>query len=417
MHDGRVFGLAGAGRHDAGITQRTRRLPAVERLGERAALVRLEQHRVRGAGRGGLSQQRRAGHQKIVADHLHACADCARKPGETLRVVFGQRVFDAGDGEAVAPTQQQFDQAVAVELAALQAEPIAAAVAEVAGRHVERDRHLRPRHEAGLPDRLDQGVERLLVGVERRPPAAFVGHAAQRAAPRHQQAGVAVDLGGPFQRLREAVGAGADDHEVLDVDTPAGVCAATEDLDLRHRHQHGVGPAEVSVQRQPVRRCRRVCAGHRHGECRVGAQTRLVRRAVQRDQAGIERGLVVGCHAAHGGGDLAVDMRHRTEHVEPAVARAAVAPFERLARAFAGAGRHDGTAARTVAQRDLGLDRRPAPAVPDAARVHLADFAVVRHAASSCCQASLTAASVGTGCSSSRLATRRTLSRCASVSM
>ena len=73
----------------------------------------------------------------------------------------------------------------------------------------------------------------------------------------HQQAGVAVDLGRPLERLREAARAGADDHEVLDVDAAAGVRAAAEDLDLRHRQQRRLGAAEVLVQRHAARRGRR----------------------------------------------------------------------------------------------------------------------------------------------------------------
>ena len=61
-----------------------------------------------------------------------------------------------------------------------------------------------PGHEAGALDRRDQRRERLLVAREVGPPAAFVGDAEERAARGHQLAGVAVDLGRPFERLGEA---------------------------------------------------------------------------------------------------------------------------------------------------------------------------------------------------------------------
>jgi hypothetical protein len=57
---------------------------------------------------------------------------------------------------------------------------------------------------------------------------------------------MAVDLRRPFERLREARRARADDHEVLDVDAPAGVRAAAEDLDLRHRHERRVAAPRYS---------------------------------------------------------------------------------------------------------------------------------------------------------------------------
>ncbi len=107
-------------------------------------------------------------------------------------------------------------------------------------------------------------------------------------------------------------------------------------------------------------------------------------------------------------------MGHRALHVEAAEALAAVAQFQRFARALAGAGRHDGAARRAVAQVNLGLDRGAAAAVPDAAGMDRSDFTRLSHRSSSSCQAARTSASCDTGRSSNVRAVRRTASRCAS---
>ena len=62
------------------------------------------------------------------------------------------------------------------------------------------------------------------------------------------------------------------------------------------------------MQRHAARGRGRVRRGHRDGERRVGAEARLGRRAVELDQARVERGLVVGAQAGDGARDLAVDV-------------------------------------------------------------------------------------------------------------
>ena len=131
---------------------------------------------------------------------------------------------------------------------------------------------------------------------------------------------------------------------------------------------------------------------HRHRKQRVRAEPRFVGRAVERDERGVERGLIVGRHAAHGARDLAADVRKRKLHVEAAEGRAAVAQFERLAPALARAGRHDRAAARAACESHFSLDRRPSAAVPDAARDHGVDLEFGSHASISLRQVAPTSA-------------------------
>ena len=66
--------------------------------------------------------------------------------------------------------------------------------------------------------------------------------------------------------------------------------------------------AEVAPERQTLLRRRRLRGGQRYAEDRVGAQPRLVRRAVELDHRAVERRLVGGVEPVHGVGDLAVDV-------------------------------------------------------------------------------------------------------------
>ena len=191
------------------------------------------------------------------------------------------------------------------------AERVAAAAAELGRGDVERDRDLLAGREAGALDRRDER--------RRAPPRWWRSPATSRLrrrrrgasrAPAISSAGGAVDLGRPFERLGEVARARADDHEVLDVDAPAGVRAAAEDLDLRQRQQRRRVAAEVPVQRHAARRGRRVRRRHRHRERRVGAEPRLVRRAVELDQpARRARAWSAAVMPASARGDLAVDVR------------------------------------------------------------------------------------------------------------
>jgi hypothetical protein len=192
------------------------------------------------------------------------------------------------------------------------------------------------------------------------------------------------------------------------------VRAAPEDLDLRHRHKGRVGAADRLVQRHAARRGDRVRRRERDRERRVRAETRLARRAVEVDQEAVERGLVVGGDAAQCARDLAFDIGDRALHVEAAERGAAVAQLDRLARPLRRARRADRASERAVVERHLGLDRRPAATVPDAACVHRADRSTNAHRASSSRHAVAIVCRRSGRATRKRRATRRTASRSAS---
>ena len=76
--DGGVLGLARAVRHHRGVAAAVRQLDRVERLGERADLVDLDEDRVGDAGVDAAGEALDVGDEQVVADELHAVAEAAR---------------------------------------------------------------------------------------------------------------------------------------------------------------------------------------------------------------------------------------------------------------------------------------------------------------------------------------------------
>ncbi len=182
-----------------------------------------------------------------------------------------------------------------------------------------------------------------------------------------------VHLGAPAQRLLEGRRTDRRDHELLDVDAGVGVRAAVEDVHHRHRQDVRVRAADVAEQRQPGRLGGGLGHRQRHAEDGVGAQPRLVRRAVEVEQRLVDQPLVVGAQPDDRGRDLVEHGLDRLLDALAAVAGAAVAQFDRLVLAGRGARRHRGPGERAVDQGHLDLDRRVAAGVEDLAGSDLLD--------------------------------------------
>ena len=92
--------------------------------------------------------------------------------------------------------------------------------------------------EAGLLNRAREHHQRFIVGVEQRPPAAFIGHTGQLAGRLHQRARCEIDLGGHFERFGKCLCAQRHHHEVLNIHAPSGMGATAKYLNLGQRHCH-----------------------------------------------------------------------------------------------------------------------------------------------------------------------------------
>ena len=262
-------------------------------------------------------------------------------------------------------------------------EHVVAVIEELAGRRVEGDHQVHPRRIAGRLDRVDQEVERGLVGLEVRREAALVSSAGREPLLAQDPLQRVVGLGSHPQALREGLRARRDDHELLKVDLVVGVGSAIEHVHHRHRELHrrarvpGAGcrvePAEVLVERHAgLGRC---CLGrsHRGAQDRVCPQPALVGGAVQLDHGPVERPLVRRVRAPERVRDLAVDVRDGPAHRLAAVLIAAVAQLHRLVLASRGARRHSREATGAGVEHDLDLDRRVAPRVEHLPAVNAVD--------------------------------------------
>ena len=123
-------------------------------------------------------QDRRIGHEHVVADQLHLVAERLGQQLPAVPVLLGAAVFDRDDRVLPAPVDVEIDHALRIArgLAGL-LELVAPAARlggpEFAGGHVERDEHVVAGLGAGLADGFEHHVQRFAIGFQarREPPS------------------------------------------------------------------------------------------------------------------------------------------------------------------------------------------------------------------------------------------------------
>mmetsp|Transcript_46026 Transcript_46026/g.144785 ORF Transcript_46026/g.144785 Transcript_46026/m.144785 type:complete len:418 (-) Transcript_46026:660-1913(-) len=283
-----VLRLAGAvGRHHA-PARLLCHVDRLDRLGDGADLVHLEQQRVASLVVDGLLHARRVRHQQVVADDLARLAELGRHRSVRRKVVLVKGVLDRDHRVVTAKLLVHAQQALAAHL--LRAVVVLRLEVEVVhlllllpklGR-----RHVHPNLDlarvARLLNRLHHQVEPLLVVEDVRREAALVAHVA-RVLPvllLDHRLEVVVHLGPHLHRLAEGAGTDGEDHELLHGQLVAGMAATVDDVERRDRHVHLVGRVvgqvcNVLVQRHTLGRRARLAHRHRHGEDGVGAELGL----------------------------------------------------------------------------------------------------------------------------------------------
>ena len=231
-------------------------LVGIDRLAHRTGLIDLDEHRIAGVLPCSFGDQIGIGDEIVVANDLNPVAEATGEFLHSPIVVFAERVLDRGDRISLQPTTQQVDQATAVQFAVVEGQPVTSALSELGCGDVERDDNPVSRLFAGLFDSRDERFQRLLVAVEDRPPAAFVGDTGRLAFRGHDVARGEIDLAGDFHDLVEGPGARHHDHEVLDVDAASGVGTAAKDLNLRQRQRRRVSVVVGDVAPQRLTRIR-----------------------------------------------------------------------------------------------------------------------------------------------------------------
>ena len=87
-----------------------RQLDRVERLGQRADLVELDEHGVRGVLVDAALDALRVRDEQVVADELHAVAEALRQQLPASPVVLGEAILDGDDRVARRPVGPEVDQ-------------------------------------------------------------------------------------------------------------------------------------------------------------------------------------------------------------------------------------------------------------------------------------------------------------------
>jgi hypothetical protein len=165
--------------------------------------------------------------------------------------------------------------------------------------------------------------------------------------------------------VRHALGADRQDHEFLHVDGVIGVGAAIDDVHHRHRQDVGVGAADIAIKRQFARLRGGLGNRQRDAEDGIGAEARLVGRAVEFDQGAIDANLIQGIEALHFGEDLGVDEIDRLGDALAEERLTAVAELNCLMRTRRSARGHHGAAEAAVIEHHVHFDRGVAAAVED----------------------------------------------------
>ena len=317
-----------------------------------------------------LAQQCLVGAEDVVAGELAAVAEPGGQLAPAVEVVLGHRVLDGDDRVRV----DERGQVVGV-LGGGAADALARVVVDAVAEELRRGRvHDQADVRAGP-------VAGALDGRRRRSRVPPRRCAASGAKPPSSPTPVAVaggeqvaaqgveDLGAHADGLGEGVRPDGGDHELLEVQRVVGVGAAVDDVHHRQRQQAGVGSAEVAVQGLAVGRRGGLGGGEGDAEERVGAESGLGGRAVQRDQCGVEARLVRrrrGRVTAAAMLPLTWATARSNALAVPALG-VAVAQLHGLPCAGGGAGRDGRAAERAVPEDDVGLDGGVAPAVDDPA--------------------------------------------------
>ena len=356
-----------------------RHLDSVERLGQGADLVELDEHGIGGAELDALLDALNVRDKQIVADELDLLSKAVHEHLPAFPVILGHAVLEGDDRVLLHEVGIHVDHLLAGHDDAALRQMIAAVlgVEPLGAGTVDGNHEIVIRLVAGQLDGLDERLERVLVAVEVRRIAALVAHAGGR----DDLLEHVEHFRAHAQRLGEALGADGHDHELLNIDVAAGgVRAAVEHVHHRHRKGLGIAATDVVIQALAGRQRAGLRAREGHAEDGVGAETGLVRRAVELDEELVDRGLVKDVHALQRLCDLDVHVLHGLEHALAEVtALVAVAQLAGLVDTGGSAGGNGRAADGAVVERDFHFHGRVAAGVENFSGADVHNFKIILH--------------------------------------
>src|SRR5580700_1034575 len=248
--DERVLGLARAVADDRPIAIVASQANAIERLGERADLVELDEDRVRRSALDAPPEALDVRDEKVVSDELHVRADALRQQFPAVPVVLRASVLDGDDWVLAGQRLVNRDELFARHALLVEGVPSALLVEELARRAVERERHVLAYGVTGFFDGLDDELDRVFVGCKLRREPALVSDGDGQALVLEQLLQRVEDLRRRAERLGERRDPRRHDHELLNLESVVGMYAAVHDVHEGRGDHAGLHSAEVAPEWQ-----------------------------------------------------------------------------------------------------------------------------------------------------------------------
>merc|ERR1719411_833419 len=319
VSDEAILSLAGPVRDHGAPALLLRHVVRLDRLGHCANLVHLQQQTIARLLLNCSGNSVGVGHQQIVAHNLDR--GVGGELGVTLPVILVKGVLDGEDRVVLDEALVHLGQLVAgdpvlrLALGVLEVEVVLAVLAELARSDVHSNEDLA--FISGNLDGLNKELKSLPVVLEVGGEATLVtdGGGVQAVLLVDQLLEVVVQLAAHPHRLREAGGAGGENHELLHGELVASMAAAVDDVEARNWHKHVLHPSEVgdvTVKRNSLMSCSSLAHSHADTEDGVGSQLVLVVSAVQAQHELVDLLLLDGVHALGDDlrGDHVVDVVH-----------------------------------------------------------------------------------------------------------
>ena len=355
-----------------------RHLNRLKRLGDRADLVQLDEDGVRCAELNALLQTLRVRDEEIIADELNLVAECLRHRLPAVPVLLVETVLDRVDRELVDERLPMLDEIIRRELLAglrLMIEPLALLlVLPLGGSRIHRENEILSGLVAGILNRLQDVLDRVLIGVEIRSEAALVADRRRLAFLLEECLQRMEHLSRPAQCLTERRCACRHNHELLRIDGVRRMCAAVQDVHHRNGQDIRLQTAEETVERNILGLCRRIRCCNRNSKNRVCTEFRLVFRAIHVEHRLIDDIDVARLETEECRSDLLVDVVHRLRDTLAAELRLVAVTQLQCLELTRGCTRGRSAAAnRAVLENDLCLDRRIAARIDDLTTDDLSD--------------------------------------------
>ena len=248
VRDERVLGLPRAVRDDRAVAVAARQLDALQRLGQRADLIHLDEDRIRDILFDPARQPLGVRAKEIIPHKLHPFLQTFRELRPARPVVLCESVFDRDNWVAIDPSfieRDHLGRGLGAALALL--ERVLAIVVQLRRGDVEGDRDVLPRLEAAGLDRGHDRLERGLVVRQIGRESALVSHGRREPALGQHLLQRMEYLHAHPQPLGIRLGADRNDHELLAVHGIGRMGTAVQDVHHRNGQHVRDGAAEIAI--------------------------------------------------------------------------------------------------------------------------------------------------------------------------